>query len=159
MPFARWVERNVRPHRVAGYASVTLSLKKPGTARRHHRRRWMPPPICRQLQLRRTARHARAEPGARRRRTAPISSTWQGARAAGFATPNIGLLTDMICCPGGDFCDLANARSIPVAKAVQARFDDLDYLWDIGDIELNISGCMNSCGPPPRRPHRHPRRR
>jgi sulfite reductase (NADPH) hemoprotein beta-component len=59
---------------------------------------------------------------------------------------NIGLLTDIICCPGGDFCALANAKSIPIANAIQARFDDLDYLYDIGDIELNISGCMNSCG-------------
>jgi sulfite reductase (NADPH) hemoprotein beta-component len=75
-----------------------------------------------------------------------LFALWQEAKVAGFATPNIGLLTDMIVCPGGDFCDLANARSIPVANAVQARFDDLDYLWDIGDIELNFSGCMNSCG-------------
>jgi sulfite reductase (NADPH) hemoprotein beta-component len=75
-----------------------------------------------------------------------LFNLWLEAKAAGFATPNIGLLTDMICCPGGDFCDLANARSIPVANAVQARFDDLDYLLDIGDIALNFSGCMNSCG-------------
>ncbi len=66
--------------------------------------------------------------------------------AAGLATPNIGLLTDVVCCPGGDFCGLANAKSIPIAAAVQQRFDDLDYLHDIGEITLNISGCMNSCG-------------
>ena len=64
----------------------------------------------------------------------------------GLATPNIGLLTDIICCPGGDFCALANAKSIPIAAAIQARFDDLDYLFDIGEIDLNISGCMNACG-------------
>jgi sulfite reductase (NADPH) hemoprotein beta-component len=68
------------------------------------------------------------------------------AKAAGFATPNIGLLTDIIACPGGDFCSLANAKSIPIALAIQQRFDDLDYVYDLGDISLNISGCMNSCG-------------
>src|SRR5205085_2789902 len=60
--------------------------------------------------------------------------------------PNIGLLTDIICCPGGDFCSLANAKSIPIAEAIQRRFDDLDYLHDIGELDLNISGCMNACG-------------
>ena len=71
---------------------------------------------------------------------------WEIIRKAGLATPNIGLLTDIICCPGGDFCSLANAKSIPVAEAIQRRFDDLDYLHDLGDIDLNISGCMNACG-------------
>jgi sulfite reductase (NADPH) hemoprotein beta-component len=71
---------------------------------------------------------------------------WQAAKALGLATPNIGLLTNIIACPGGDFCSLANAKSIPVAEAVQRRFDDLDYLHDIGELDLNISGCMNSCG-------------
>ena len=63
-----------------------------------------------------------------------------------LCTPNIGLLTDIICCPGGDFCNLANAKSIPVAEAIQERFAELDYLFDIGDLDLNISGCMNACG-------------
>ena len=67
-------------------------------------------------------------------------------RALGLATPNIGLLTNIICCPGGDFCSLANAKSIPVAEAIQQRFDDLDFLHDIGELDLNISGCMNACG-------------
>ena len=71
---------------------------------------------------------------------------WQEAFAAGFATPNLGMLTDIICCPGGDFCGLANAKSIPVAEQIQLKFDDLDYLYDLGEIELNISGCMNACG-------------
>src|SRR5690606_24246296 len=79
-------------------------------------------------------------------RRTDLFALWQAAREAGLATPNIGLLTDIICCPGGDFCSLANARSIPVADAIQRRFDDLDYQHDIGEIELNISGCMNSCG-------------
>ncbi len=75
-----------------------------------------------------------------------LFSLWQLAKKAGFATPNIGTLTDIICCPGGDFCSLANAKSIPVAEAIQRRFDDLDYVYDIGDLDINISGCMNACG-------------
>jgi sulfite reductase (NADPH) hemoprotein beta-component len=71
---------------------------------------------------------------------------WQEAKAHGLATPNIGLLTDMICCPGGDFCALANAKSIPIALDITDRFNDLDYLHDIGDLELNMSGCINACG-------------
>jgi sulfite reductase (NADPH) hemoprotein beta-component len=79
-------------------------------------------------------------------RETDLFALWQQAREASFATPNIGLLTDMIACPGGDFCALANARSIPVAAAITERFDDLDTLYDIGDIDLHISGCINSCG-------------
>jgi len=75
-----------------------------------------------------------------------LFALWEELRAHGLATPNFGLLTDMICCPGGDSCALANAKSIPIAEAVQQRFDDLDYLHDIGELELNISGCMNACG-------------
>ncbi len=75
-----------------------------------------------------------------------LLALWRRAREAGLATPNVGLLTNIVCCPGGDFCALANAKSIPVAEAIQRRFDDLDYLHDIGELDLNISGCMNSCG-------------
>ncbi len=64
----------------------------------------------------------------------------------GLATPNVGLLTNIISCPGGDFCSLANAVSIPVADAITRRFEDLDYLYDIGELDLNISGCINACG-------------
>jgi sulfite reductase (NADPH) hemoprotein beta-component len=71
---------------------------------------------------------------------------WQEAKKQKVALPNVGLLTDIIACPGGDFCSLANAKSLPIAKAIQERFDDLDYLFDLGDISLNISGCINSCG-------------
>jgi len=71
---------------------------------------------------------------------------WQKLEDGGFATANIGTLNDMICCPGGDFCALANAKSIPVAEAIQREFEDLDYLHDLGPIDLNISGCMNACG-------------
>jgi sulfite reductase (NADPH) hemoprotein beta-component len=79
-------------------------------------------------------------------RQAELPALFEAARAAGFATPNIGLITDMINCPGGDFCALANARSIPVAAAITERFADLDEVTDIGDIDLHISGCINSCG-------------
>jgi sulfite reductase (NADPH) hemoprotein beta-component len=71
---------------------------------------------------------------------------WRALDARQLATPNIGTLTDMICCPGLDFCSLANATSIPVAKQIQAHFDDLDYLYDLGPIEIKMSGCMNACG-------------
>jgi sulfite reductase (NADPH) hemoprotein beta-component len=75
-----------------------------------------------------------------------LPELWRAARKAGFARPNIRLLTDMIACPGGDFCSLANARSIPVAEAITARYQDLDELHDLGEIDLHISGCINSCG-------------
>jgi sulfite reductase (NADPH) hemoprotein beta-component len=75
-----------------------------------------------------------------------LYTVWHRAKAAGLATPTIGLLADLITCPGGDFCELANARSIPVAEDILQRFDDLDYLHDIGELDLNISGCMNGCG-------------
>ena len=71
---------------------------------------------------------------------------WQKLKPLGLAIPNLDLLTDVICCSGGDYCALANAKSIPVAEAIQARFDDLDYLHDLGPIDFNISGCMNACG-------------
>src|SRR5690606_16520714 len=71
---------------------------------------------------------------------------WQQLQVHGFATPNIGTLTDIICCPGGDYCSLANAKSIPIAEAIQREFDNLDYLYDLGNLDLNISGCMNACG-------------
>jgi sulfite reductase (NADPH) hemoprotein beta-component len=71
---------------------------------------------------------------------------WQKLKLLNLATPNIGTLTDMICCPGLDFCALANATSIPIAKQINERFDDLDYVYDLGDIELKMSGCMNGCG-------------
>lgn len=146
--FARWVERNVRPHRVPGYASVTLSLKKPGTA----------PGDVSEQQMERVAdladRYSFGEVRVTHEQNLVLADVrqdellalWTDAKAAALATPNIGLITDIICCPGGDFCDLANAKSIPIANAIQAKFEDLDYLYDIGDIELNISGCMNSCG-------------
>ena len=146
--FARWVDRNTHPHKVPGYAAVTLSLKKHGIA---------PGDITADQMAVVADLAERCSFGELRIsheqnviladvKQSDLYEVWQQAKAAGLATPNIGLLTGMICCPGGDFCDLANAKSIPIAKAIQARFDDLDYLFDIGEIDLNISGCMNACG-------------
>ena len=146
--FKNWVDRNTFVHKVAGYSSVTLSLKKHGVA----------PGDITSEQMEAIADLADQYSFGELRisheqnviladvKKADLHAVWQKAKAAGLATPNIGLLTGIICCPGGDFCDLANAKSIPIATAIQARFDDLDYLFDIGDIDLNISGCMNACG-------------
>ena len=87
-----------------------------------------------------------AEPAAPRRRSSRTYELWRALEAAGLATPNIGTLTDMICCPGLDFCSLANAGSIAIAKLINERFDDYDYLYDLGDLEVKMSGCMNACG-------------
>ncbi|HTT11319.1 MAG TPA: nitrite/sulfite reductase [Burkholderiaceae bacterium] len=147
-PFARWIERNVRAHRVPGYRAVVLSLKKTGTV----------PGDATAEQMERVAdwseRYGFGELRVTHEqnlvlpdvRVDQLAALWQEVRAAGLATPNIGLLTDIISCPGGDFCGLANAKSIPIAKAIQHRFDDLDYVYDLGEIDLNISGCINSCG-------------
>ena len=146
--FARWRSRNTTPHKKAGYVAVTLSLKPTGTA----------PGDVSDKQLDAIAdladRYSFGEvrnshfqniilADVEQRR---LFELWGELRELGFATPNVGLLTDIICCPGGDFCSLANAKSIPVAEAIQRRFDDLDYLFDLGEIDLNISGCMNACG-------------
>jgi sulfite reductase (NADPH) hemoprotein beta-component len=146
--FASWHKRNVHPHKQPGYAAVTLSLKKTGE----------PPGDVTAEQMEKIADLAdRFSFGELRVsheqnlifadvRLSDLQSLWGEVRALGFATPNIGLLTNIVCCPGGDFCSLANAKSIPVAEAIQRRFDDLDYLHDIGEIDLNISGCINACG-------------
>ncbi|MEO7116098.1 MAG: nitrite/sulfite reductase [Caldimonas sp.] len=146
--FARWVQRNVRGHRLAGHCAVTLSLKRAGQA----------PGDVTDTQMDAAADLADRFSAGELRVThqqnlvlpwvgeADLHALWLAARDASFATPNIGLLTDMICCPGGDVCSLANARSIPVSAHIAERFDDLDELHDIGDIAVNISGCINSCG-------------
>ncbi|HLF38246.1 MAG TPA: nitrite/sulfite reductase [Burkholderiales bacterium] len=146
--FAAWAKRNVHPHKVPGYGAVTLSLKKTG----------VPPGDATADQMDAVANLAdRYSLGELRIsheqnliladvRQSDLHKLWQDVKVLGFATPNIGLLTNIICCPGGDFCSLANAKSIPVAQAIQERFDHLDYLYDIGEFDLNISGCMNSCG-------------
>ncbi|MEO8344008.1 MAG: nitrite/sulfite reductase, partial [Gallionella sp.] len=146
--FANWVQRNVKPHKVPGYAAVVLSLKKTGIA----------PGDATDRQMDAAAELAERFSFGELRVThmqnlvladvkqSDLIALWQAARELGMATPNIGLLSDIICCPGGDFCSLANARSIPLAKAIAERFDNIDFLHDIGEIELNMSGCMNACG-------------
>lgn len=147
--FVRWFERNVREHQVAGYSSVVLSLKPHGT---------QAPGDATAEQMNAIAELADRYSFGELRVTheqnlvlADVESTqllalWQEAKQLGLALSNIGLLTDIIACPGGDFCSLANAKSIPIAKAIQERFDHLDYLHDVGDVSINISGCINSCG-------------
>lgn len=146
--FGNWVKRNTVEHRVAGHRIVNLSLKATGYA----------PGDVTDAQLELVADLADEFSFGEIRTTHQqnmvladvrmdqLYSLWRRLQGAGLATPNHGYLTDMICCPGGDYCSLANAKSIPVAEAIQSRFDDLDYLYDLGPIELNISGCMNACG-------------
>ena len=78
--------------------------------------------------------------------TDDLFELWEKLDALGMATPNLGLLTDIVACPGGDLCALANAKSVPVAEGIQRRFDDMDYVHDLGPLDINISGCMNACG-------------
>ncbi|TVZ39294.1 sulfite reductase (NADPH) hemoprotein beta-component [Alteromonadaceae bacterium 2753L.S.0a.02] len=145
---SNWLMRNVTAHRVPGYRAVTLSLKPTGIA----------PGDITDKQLEIIAdlaeRYSFGEVRATHEqnivladvKAVELPALYQELKSAGFATPNIGTLTDMICCPGGDFCSLANAKSIPVAEAIQREFDDLDYLYELGNLDLNISGCMNACG-------------
>ncbi len=146
--FANWHQRNIHPHKVPGYAAVTLSLKRTGAA----------PGDASAAQMDAIAGLAERYSFGELRvsheqnliladvRASDLHALWREIKPLGLATPNIGLLTNIIACPGGDFCSLANAKTIPVAEAIQRRFDDLDYLHDIGELDLNISGCMNSCG-------------
>jgi len=146
--FSRWLERNVSPHRVPGYAIVTLSTKLTG----------VPPGDVSDRQMEAVADWAEAYgfgeirisheqnfvlPDVPRAR---LLELWQAAVGMQLAAPNAGLVSDIICCPGGDYCSLANAKSIPVAEAIQSELADLDYQHDLGPIDLNISGCMNACG-------------
>lgn len=146
--FARWLNHNVHPHKQTGYAIATLSLKTTGVA---------PGDItAEQLEavaalgeefgfgeIRSTHQQNLVLPDVPQHQ---LFALWQKLVELELASPTVGTLNDIICCPGGDFCSLANAKSIPIAEAIQRRFDDLDYLYDLGEIELNISGCMNACG-------------
>ncbi|MDX1498192.1 MAG: nitrite/sulfite reductase, partial [Salinisphaeraceae bacterium] len=139
---------NVADHRQAGYKAVYISLKAPG----------IPPGDCTHEQMDLIADLADEYSFGELRTThdqnlvladvgeADLLPLWEKLTAQDLATPNIGTLNDMICCPGLDFCGLANAGSIGIAEKINQRFDDLDYLYDLGEIKLKMSGCMNGCG-------------
>ncbi|MBU0590554.1 MAG: nitrite/sulfite reductase [Gammaproteobacteria bacterium] len=146
--FSRWLQQNVSAHKNPDLRAVTLSFKRLGQA----------PGDATADQLDIAANLADQFSAGEVRvthdqnlllpwvRCDQLPELWRAARKAGFARPNIRLLTDMIACPGGDFCALANARSIPIAEAITARYQDMDELHDLGEIDLHISGCINSCG-------------
>lgn len=146
--FANWYEQNVRPHKMPGYAIATVSFKETGVA----------PGDVTDRQLEHLAALAESYSFGEVRvshhqnivladvRQDQLFTLWQALSSQSLASHNLGLLTDIICCPGGDFCALANAKSIPIAEAVQRRFSDLTELKNIGQMNLNISGCMNACG-------------
>jgi sulfite reductase (NADPH) hemoprotein beta-component len=146
--FGRWLQQNVAAHKNPDLRAVTLSFKRLGQA----------PGDATASQLEIAADLADQFSWGEVRvthdqnlllpwvRCDQLPELWRAARKAGFAKPNIRLLTDMIACPGGDFCALANARSIPIAEAITERYQDLDELFDLGEIDLHISGCINSCG-------------
>ena len=146
--FNTWMRNNVAPHKRSGYAIVTLSTKATG----------VPPGDVTDEQMEAVAawseRFGFGEVRISHEQNFVLPDVPQrclpelfgAACEQGLGQANIGLLTDMICCPGGDFCALANAKSIPVAEAIQQHFGDYDYLHDLGPLDLNISGCMNACG-------------
>ncbi len=146
--YQRWLRQNVRGHRLPGMKTVTLSFKRPGFA----------PGDADADTLDALAQLAEQFSASEARLTheqnlmlpwvfeSDLPALYEAARKLGLAQPNIGLLTDMISCPGGDFCSLANARSLHIAAAVTERYQDLDELFDIGPIDLHMSGCINSCG-------------
>ncbi len=146
--FGRWLTQNVAPHKNPDLRAVTLSFKRLGYA----------PGDATANQMEGAAALADEFSAGELRvthdqnlvlpwvRCDQLPELWRAARKNGFAKPNIRLLTDMIACPGGDFCSLANARSLPIAQAITERFQDMDELHDLGEIDLHISGCINSCG-------------
>ncbi|WP_422408903.1 MULTISPECIES: nitrite/sulfite reductase [unclassified Endozoicomonas] len=145
--FHSWLKQNVFPHKKPGYCAVTLTLKATGDAPGDVSAEQLD--VIADLadhyslgELR--VSHEQNLIFADVEQTALIE-LWEKLSAVGLGTANRGLLTDVICCPGGDFCALANARSIPLAEEIQRKFDDIDYLHDVGELDLNISGCMNAC--------------
>lgn len=146
--FRAWYRYNTADHKVPGYRAVYVSLKKPGVA----------PGDVTDSQMELIAdladRYSFGEVRVTHTQNLLLADVeqdkalelWQALEGAGLATPNIGTLTDMICCPGLDFCSLANAGSIDVAKLINERFDDYDYVYDLGELEIKMSGCMNACG-------------
>lgn len=146
--FASWYQQNVDAHKKPGYAIVTICLKTTGVA----------PGDVTTEQMNFIAdvadRYSFGELRISHEQNVILADIeqdalyeiWQALKSNQLSAANLGLLTDIICCPGGDFCALANAKSIPIAESIQRRFDDAQRLQDIGDISLNISGCMNACG-------------
>ncbi|WP_138380304.1 nitrite/sulfite reductase [Luteithermobacter gelatinilyticus] len=146
--FSWWYKQNVVAHKKPGYAIVIVSLKKPG----------VPPGDATDKQMEAVADLADQYSFGEIRTTHDqnlvladvkqddLPELWENLKALGFATPNIGTLQDMICCPGLDYCSLANARSIPIAERISQHFDDMDYLYDLGQLKLKMSGCINACG-------------
>jgi sulfite reductase (NADPH) hemoprotein beta-component len=146
--FGRWIQQNVHPHRHPDLRAVTLSFKRLGQAPGDATAAQLD--AVAELADRYSAGEVRVTHGQNLLlpwvRCDALPDLWRSARRLGLARPHVGLLTDMIACPGGDFCDLANARSLTIAEAITERFQDLDELHDLGDIDLHISGCINSCG-------------
>jgi sulfite reductase (NADPH) hemoprotein beta-component len=148
LKFERWLRTNVHDHKVTAYASVTVSLKATG----------VPPGDITADQMEAIADISEKYGFGELRvsheqnliladvRRHSLYSLWLELDMLKLATPNIGYITNIIACPGGDYCSLANAVSIPVAAAIQERFDDLDFVYEIGELDLNLSGCINSCG-------------
>ena len=146
--YQRWLQQNVRGHRLPGMRAVTLSFKRVGFA----------PGDADADTIDALAQLAEQFSASEARLTheqnlmlpwvfeSDVPALYEAARKLGLAQPNIGLLTDMIACPGGDFCALANARSLPIAAAITERYQDLDEVFDLGPIDLHMSGCINSCG-------------
>jgi sulfite reductase (NADPH) hemoprotein beta-component len=146
--FRAWYRYNTAAHKMPGYRAVYVSLKKPDVA----------PGDATDAQMELVAdladRFSFGEVRVTHTQNLLLADVeqeqcfelWQILAKAGLATPNIGTLTDMICCPGLDFCSLANAGSIEVAKLINDRFDDYDYLYDLGELDVKMSGCMNACG-------------
>jgi sulfite reductase (NADPH) hemoprotein beta-component len=145
--FAIWYKYNTAAHRVAGYRAAFISLKAPDS----------PPGDMTDTQLDAVAdladRYSFGQVRSTHRQNliladvkqADLFTLWQALDTLKLATPNIGTVTDIICCPGLDFCSLANAGSIGVAKEINEALDDIDYVHDIGDVKINMSGCMNGC--------------
>ncbi|MEN9465762.1 MAG: hypothetical protein RL217_1943 [Pseudomonadota bacterium] len=146
--FARWLDTNIVEHKKSGYAAVTLTLKRTGDT---------PGDISSEQmdeiaaladeysfsEIRNTHQQNMVLADVEQRK---LYELWKKLVPLGLSTANLNLLTDVICCSGGDYCALANAKSIPIAEAIQDRFDDLDYVHDLGPIDFNVSGCMNACG-------------
>ena len=146
--FGRWLQQNVAPHKNPDLRIVTLSFKRLGQAPGDATADQLD--VAADLADKFSAGEARVTHD--QNLVLPwvhvdqLPELWQAARKAGFARSNVRLLTDMIACPGGDFCSLANARSLPLSEAITRRYDDMDELHDLGEVDLHISGCINSCG-------------